>query len=57
MKIEKSESFDFKTYFIDRKYYINKSFNFIYNKFSASFFSFNNDFQKKKCFICDKINC
>ena len=57
MKVEKSESFDSKIYFIDRKYYINKPFNLTYNKFSASFSPFNNDFQKKKCFVCDKINC
>ena len=58
MKAEKFESFNFKTYFIDRKYYINRLFNLIYNKFI--FFSSsspsNNDFQKKKCFICDKTN-
>ena len=57
MKTEKSESFDSETYFIDRKYYINKSFNLIYNKPSASSSPFNNGFQKKKCFICDKISC
>ena len=57
MKVEKSESFDLETYFIDRKYYINKPLNLIYNKPSASSFSFNNDFQKKKCFVCNKINC
>ena len=44
MKIKKFESFDSETYFIDRKYYINKSFNFIYSKFFASSSSFNNDF-------------
>ena len=56
MKIEKSESFNFETYFINRKYYINRSFNFIYNKPFSSSSPFNNDFQKKKCFICDKID-
>ena len=44
MKTEKSESFDFETYFIDRKYYINKSLNLIYNKPFTSFSPFNNDF-------------
>ena len=57
IKVEKFESLDFETYFIDHKYYINRPFNLIYNKPSAFFSSFNNDFQKKKCFVCDKINC
>ena len=57
MKVEKFELFDFKTYFIDRKYYINRFLNSIYNKSFTYSFSFNNDFQKKKCFICDKIDC
>ena len=48
IKVEKFELFNFATYFIDRKYYINRHFNleflnFIYNKPSSS----NNDFQKK----------
>ena len=47
IKTEKFESFDFETYFIDRKYYINRSLNFIYNKSFASSSLFNNDFQKK----------
>ena len=49
----KFELFDFETYFIDRKYYINRSLNLTYNKPS----SLNNGFQKKKCFICNKIDC
>ena len=53
MKIEKSESFDSETYFIDRKYYINRSFNLTYSKSSPS----NTGFQKKKCFVCDKTGC
>ena len=57
MKVEKSKLFDFKTYFINRKYYINRPFNLIYNKSFLSSSPFNNDFQKKKCFVCDKINC
>ena len=57
MKAEKFESFNFETYFIDRKYYINRPFNFIYSKSFTYSSSFNNDFQKKKCFICDKIDC
>ena len=57
IKIEKFELFDFETYFIDRKYYINRFFNPIYSKPFTYFFSFNNGFQKKKCFICDKIDC
>ena len=52
IKIEKFESLNFETYFINRKYYINKPFNLIYNKP----FSSNNDFQKKKCFVCDKTD-
>ena len=59
MRAEKSESFDLETYFIDRKYYINRLFNLIYNKlisFSSSSPS-NNGFQKKKCFVCDKTDC
>ena len=56
IKIEKFESFDFETYFIDRKYYINRPLNFIYNKSFTYSSPFNNDFQKKKCFVCDKIN-
>ena len=44
IKAKKFESFDSKTYFIDRKYYINKPLNFIYSKPSASSSSFNNDF-------------
>ena len=47
MKTKKFELFDSETYFIDRKYYINKSLNLIYNKSFASSSSFNNDFQKK----------
>ena len=57
IKIEKSELFNFETYFIDHKYYINRFLNLIYNKLSASSSSFNNNFQKKKCFVCDKIDC
>ena len=57
MKVEKFESFDFETYFIDRKYYINRPLNFIYNKSFTYSSSFNNGFQKKKCFVCDKIDC
>ena len=57
IKAEKFESFDSETYFIDRKYYINRPLNPTYNKPFTYSFSFNNDFQKKKCFICDKIDC
>ena len=56
IKIKKFESFDFETYFTDHKYYINRPFNLIYNKPFSYSSPFNNDFQKKKCFICDKIN-
>ena len=56
IKTEKFESLDFETYFIDRKYYINRPFNLIYNKSFTYSFSFNNDFQKKKYFIYDKIS-
>ena len=56
IKAKKSEPLGFEIYFIDRKYYINRPLNLIYSKFFASFFPFNNDFQKKKCFVCDKIN-
>ena len=57
IKVEKFESFDSETYFIDRKYYINRSLNPIYNKSFIYSFPFNNGFQKKKCFICEKTNC
>ena len=57
IKTKKFELFDFETYFINRKYYINRSFNLIYNKPFTYSFSFNNDFQKKKCFVCDKTDC
>ena len=57
IKVEKFESFDSETYFIDRKYYINRSFNFTYNKSFTYFSPFNNGFQKKKCFVCDKTDC
>ena len=57
MKAEKSELFDSGTYFIDRKYYINRSLNLIYSKPSTYSFPNNNGFQKKKCFVCDKIGC
>ena len=56
MKTEKFEPFDFETYFINRKYYINRPLNLIYNKPFTYSSSFNNDFQKKKCFVCDKID-
>ena len=57
IKAEKSESLDFETYFIDRKYYINRSLNLTYNKSFTYSSPFNNDFQKKKCFVCDKTDC
>ena len=57
IKTKKFELFNFETYFINRKYYINRSFNLTYNKPFTYFFLFNNDFQKKKCFVCDKTNC
>ena len=57
MKIKKFELFDSETYFIDRKYYINKPLNLIYNKPFAFSSPFNNDFQKKKCFVYDKTSC
>ena len=44
MKVEKFELFDFETYFIDRKYYINRPLNLIYNKPFTYSSSFNNDF-------------
>ena len=57
IKAEKFESFNSETYFIDHKYYINRPLNLIYSKSFTYSFSFNNGFQKKKCFICDKTNC
>ena len=57
IKVEKFESFNFETYFINRKYYINRSLNFIYSKLFSYSFPFNIDFQKKKCFVCDKTDC
>ena len=56
IKVEKFEPFDFETYFINRKYYINRPLNPIYNKSFTYSSPFNNDFQKKKCFICDKTS-
>ena len=53
IKAEKFESLDSETYFIDHKYYINRPFNPIYSRLSPP----NIGFQKKKCFVCDKIGC
>ena len=57
IKTEKFESLDSETYFINRKYYINRPLNSIYSKSFTYSSPFNNDFQKKKCFIYDKTNC
>ena len=57
IKIKKSEPLDSETYFIDRKYYINRFFNPTYSKPFIYSSPFNNDFQKKKCFVCDKTDC
>ena len=56
MKTEKSEPLDPETYFINRKYYINQPLNFIYNKPFIYSSPFNNDFQKKKCFVYNKTD-
>ena len=53
IKAEKSEPLNPETYFTDRKYYINRPSNPTYSRSSPP----NTDFQKKKCFVCDKTDC